>query len=45
MNPAALENMVNQVVARMQHVQRVVANLGRGAAGGVAVEGPGQKRQ
>lgn len=45
MNPAALEGMVNQVVARMQHVQAIVANLGRGAAGGLAVSRPGQSRQ
>lgn len=45
MNPATLEKMVDQVVARMQHVNRIVANLGRGAAGGVAVARPGQNRQ
>ena len=45
MNPAALENMVNQIIARMQRVQSIVSNIGRGASGGLAVTGPGQSRQ
>jgi hypothetical protein len=45
MNPAALENMINQIIARMQHVQSIARNIGRGASGGLAVTGPGQSRQ
>lgn len=37
MNPATLENMVNQVVARMQHVQAIVGRLGQAGRAGADV--------
>jgi hypothetical protein len=45
MNPRALEQMVNQTIERLARVQAITQNLGRGAAGGLAVAGPTQRRQ
>lgn len=39
-----LREMVNNTVARIQFVQNIARNVGRGAAGGLAVAGPGQRR-
>jgi hypothetical protein len=44
MAPGQLQNMVQNTVARIQFVQNIARNLGRGAAGGLAIEG-GQRRQ
>lgn len=41
--PARLRQMVNDTVARIQFVNNIARNLGRGAAGGLAVAAPGQK--
>jgi hypothetical protein len=43
--PGALRQMVNNTVARIQFVNNIARNIGRGAAGGLAVAGPGQRRQ
>jgi hypothetical protein len=44
MAPGQLRNMVQNTVARIQFVQNIARNLGRGAAGGLAIEGA-QRRQ
>lgn len=44
-SPANLNRMVNDTVARIQFVQNIARNMGRGAAGGLAVAAPGQRRQ
>jgi len=44
MAPGQLRDMVQNTVARIQFVQNIARNLGRGAAGGLAIEG-GQRRQ
>ena len=43
--PGQLRDMVQNTVARIQFVQNIARNLGRGGAAGLAVEGPGQRRQ
>jgi hypothetical protein len=42
--PAALQDAIGKTVARIQFVQNIARNMGRGAAGGLAVTGPGQQR-
>lgn len=46
-SPARLRDMVNSTVARIQFVQNIARNVGRGASGGLAVAIPGtqQRRQ
>ena len=41
-NPASLEAAIGQTVARIQFIQNIARNLGRGAAGALAVSRPGQ---
>jgi hypothetical protein len=43
--PGQLRDMVQNTVARIQFYQNIARNLGRGGAAGLAVEGPGQRRQ
>lgn len=43
--PGQLRDMVQNTVARIQFVQNIARNLGRGAAGGLAIAAPGQQRQ
>jgi hypothetical protein len=43
-SPQALRGMVENTVQRIQYVQNLARNLGRGAAGGLAVARPGQSR-
>lgn len=40
-----LNRMITETVARIQFVQSMARNLGRGASGGLAVAGPGQNRR
>lgn len=40
-----LNRMITETVARIQFVQNMARNLGRGASGGLAVAGPGQNRR
>lgn len=40
--PANLQQAIGRTVARIQFVQNIARNLGRGAAAGLAVTGPGQ---
>jgi hypothetical protein len=44
MSPAALQQMVDQTVQRIQQVQQVARSMGRGAAGGLAIAGPNTRR-
>lgn len=44
-SPAKINKMVMDTVARIQFVQNIARNVGRGAAGGLAITGPGQRRQ
>lgn len=44
-SPARLQKMVDDTIQRIQFVQNIARNVGRGAAGGLAVSGPLQKRQ
>lgn len=39
-----LRRMVNETAARIQFIQNIARNVGRGAAGGLAISGPGQTR-
>ena len=41
----ALNRMINDTIARIQFVQNMARNVGRGASGGLAVAGPGQNRR
>lgn len=41
-SPANLQTAIGQTVARIQFIQNLARNLGRGAAGAVAVSRPGQ---
>lgn len=41
----ALNHMINDTIARIQFVQNMARNVGRGASGGLAVAGPGQNRR
>lgn len=43
-SPAALNQTVSATIDRIKFVQNIARNLGRGAAGGLAVAGPGQSR-
>lgn len=43
-NAAQFQRMLDQTVQRIQQVQRMAQSLGRGAAGGLGVAGPGQNR-
>ena len=43
-NAAQFERMLNETVQRIQRVQQIARSIGRGAAGGLAVTGPGQRR-
>lgn len=43
LSPANLRRMVNETVARIQFVNNIARNVGRGVAGGLAVARPGQK--
>jgi hypothetical protein len=43
-NAAQFQRMLNETVQRIQRVQQIARSVGRGAAGGLAVTGPGQKR-
>jgi hypothetical protein len=42
---AQFQRMIDQTVQRIQQVQRMARSAGRGAAGGLAVTGPGQQRR
>lgn len=42
---ANLRRMVNETVARIQFVQNIARNVGRGAAGGLAIAVPGTQRR
>lgn len=44
-SPARLRDMVQSTVARIQFVQNIARNVGRGASGGLAVAIPGQQRR
>jgi hypothetical protein len=44
-SPARLREMVQSTVARIQFVQNIARNVGRGAAGGLAVAAPGVQRR
>lgn len=44
-SPDHLRRMVNETVARIQFVNNIARNVGRGAAGGLAVALPGQQRR
>jgi hypothetical protein len=43
-NAAQFQRMLDQTVQRIQNVQRMARSMGRGAAGGLGVAGPGQNR-
>jgi hypothetical protein len=45
MNPAAFQRMLDETVQRIQQVQQMARSMGRGAAGGLAVAGPGQNKR
>lgn len=44
-NAAQFQQMIDQTVQRIQMMQRMARSMGRGAAGGLAVTGPGQNRR
>jgi len=44
-NAAQFQRMLDETVARIQQVQQIARSMGRGAAGGLAVTGPGQNRR
>ena len=44
-NAAQFQRMIDETVQRIQQVQRLARSMGRGAAGGLAVTGPGQNRR
>lgn len=44
-NAAQFQRMLDETVQRIQNVQRMARSIGRGAAGGLAVTGPGQNRR
>lgn len=44
-NAAQFQRMLDETVQRIQQVQRMARSMGRGAAGGLAVSGPGQNRR
>lgn len=43
--PAKLTQAIGDTVKRIQFVQNIARNLGRGGAGGLAIAGPGQQRR
>lgn len=43
-NAAQFQRMIDETVQRIQMVQRMARSMGRGAAGGLAIAGPGQNR-
>lgn len=43
-NAAQFQRMIDQTVQRIQQVQQMARSMGRGAAGGLGVAGPGQDR-
>lgn len=43
-NPAQFQRMLDETVRRIQNLQSMARSMGRGAAGGLAVTGPGQSR-
>lgn len=43
-DPSSLNRMIGETIRRIQFVQNIARNLGRGAAGGLAVSRPGQRR-
>jgi len=45
LNPAEFQRMLNDTVQRIQQVQQMARSAGRGAAGALAVAGPGQNRR
>ncbi len=45
MNPAQFQRMLDETVQRLHLVQQMARSVGRGAAGGLAVTGPGQNRR
>ena len=44
-NAAQFQRMIDETVQRIQQVQRMARSMGRGAAGGLAIAGPGQSRR
>lgn len=44
-NAAQFQRVLDETVQRIQQVQRMARSIGRGAAGGLAVNGPGQTRR
>jgi hypothetical protein len=44
-NTAQFQRMLDETVRRIQMVQRLAQSMGRGAAGGLAVTGPGQNKR
>jgi hypothetical protein len=44
-SPAQFQKMIDDTVQHIQQVQRLARSMGRGAAGGLAVTGPGQSRR
>jgi hypothetical protein len=44
-NAAQFQRMIDETVQRIQMLQRLGRSMGRGAAGGLAVTGPGQTRK
>lgn len=44
-NAAQFQRMIDETVQRIRQVQNMARSMGRGAAGGLAVTGPGQNRR
>jgi hypothetical protein len=44
-NTAQFQKMIDETVKKIQMVQRLAQSMGRGAAGGLAVTGPGQNKR
>lgn len=44
-NAAQFQRMLDETVQRIQRVQQMAQSMGRGAAGGLAVTGPGQSKR
>jgi len=44
-NAAQFQRMIDETVQRIRQVQQMARSMGRGAAGGLAVTGPGQSRR
>jgi hypothetical protein len=43
-NPQVFQRMIDDTIRQIQQVQRLARSMGRGAAGGLAVAGPGQDK-